>query len=91
MTRKIWIATWKGEGERDFGVLGNPSQQELEVYETIAKDILIGVRELEEETFEFEEAVKYLAAELLGNYEIDGSNHGCNCDYNVESFEMELK
>ena len=91
MTRKIWIATWKGEGERDFGVLGNPSQQELEVYETIAKDILAGVGELEEGTYDFEEAVKYLAAKLLGTTEIDGRDHGYNCDYNVESYEMELK
>ena len=91
MTRKIWIATWNGEGEHDFGILGNPSQSELEVYETIAYDILVGAKKLTEGTEEFDEAIKYLAAKLLGSEEIDGRDHGYNCDYNVESYEMELK
>lgn len=88
--KKIWIVTWKGEGERDFGILGTPSELESEVYESVAYDIISGARELEEGTEAFEEAVLELQESLTGESEIDGRDYGYECDYNVESFELEV-
>ena len=91
MIKKIWVAIWKGEGEHDFGILGTPSTKEEDVYETIAYDILAGVGELEEGTEEFDTAVIDLAEKIQGDSEIDGRDYGYECDYNIESFEMEFE
>lgn len=91
MTKKIWVAMWKGEGKHDFGILGTPSTKEEDVYETIAYDILAGADELEEGTEEFDAAVTELAEKIKGDSEIDGRNYGYKCDYNIESFEMEFE
>lgn len=40
MEKKIWIVTWSGEGEHDFGVLNEPVYSEKEAAELIAKDII---------------------------------------------------
>ena len=32
MTKKIFIAIWRGEGAHDFGILGRPSEKEEDVY-----------------------------------------------------------
>ena len=91
MLKKIWVAIWKGEGEHDFGILGRPSEREEDVYENIAYDIIANEGELEEGTEEFDERVEELAKTLLGDSEVDGRDYGYECDYNIESFEMEFE
>ena len=91
MTKKIFIAIWRGEGAHDFGILGRPSEKEEDVYETIAYDIIAGKGDIEEGTEEFDERVEELSKILLGDSEVDGRNYGYECDYNIESFEMEFE
>ena len=91
MLKKIWVAIWKGEGAHDFGILGRPSEREEDVYENIAYDIIANEGELEEGTEEFDERVEELAKTLLGDSEVDGRDYGYECDYNIESFEMEFE
>ena len=59
MTKKIFIAIWRGEGAHDFGILGRPSEKEEDVYETIAYDIIACKGEIEEGTEEFDETGAY--------------------------------
>lgn len=91
MIKKIWVAMWKGEGERDFGILGTPSTNEEDVYEAIAYDILAGAGELEEGTEEFDTAVTELAEKIQGDSEVDGRSYSYECDYNIEAFEMDFE
>ena len=48
MTKKIFIAIWRGEGAHDFGILGRPSEKEEDIYETIAYDIIACKGDIEE-------------------------------------------
>ena len=91
MIKKIWVATWKGEGEHDFGILGTPSEKEETVYGNIAYDILTGAREFEEGTEDFDEAVAELAEKIQGDSKVNGNDYGYPCNYNVETFEMEFE
>ena len=72
MIKKTWVATWKGEGERDFGILGTPSGKEETVYGNIAYDILTGAREFEEGTTEY--IVELKKKELTVNQFVQNGN-----------------